>query len=152
MQNGRTKELLIILARQAKLTGEKSRAQEYLKEALDFDREDTEIWTMLGDYQFEANEHDKAFQSYQAVLSLSEEANPECCLKLALLNIELEKYEVAYDLLMYTVKKIDLCLPWCLLGICCLRLGDLEEADVSFIQANSLDRWDSTIWGYSAIL
>lgn len=33
-----------------------------------------------------------------------------------------------------------------------MRLNDFQEADVAFIQAISLDRWDPTTWGYSAIL
>lgn len=135
-----------------KLTGDKKRTTEYFKEVLELDREDTDVWTFLGNYQYENNEDDKAIQSYQAVLSLTEDSKPEVALKLALLNIKIGKYEDAYDLLMYSVEAVELSLTWCYLGVCCMRLNDFQEADVSFIQSIALDRWDPTTWGYSAIL
>jgi len=152
LQSGRTKDLLVLMARFNQLQGDYSRAQEYLKEALDIDREDHSIWKLLGDFQFSCGSKDKAKQSYQTLLSLADDPDPETCLKLALIQIQHFQYQRAFDLLMYSVQKTNSMLEWICLGICCLRLGDFSEANVAFEQANEMDRWLPITWGYCAIL
>jgi tetratricopeptide (TPR) repeat protein len=152
LQNGRSKELLILLARFTQQMREFSRAQEYLKEAIELDREDLSLWKMLGSFQYAASEFDKAQASFQQLLALAEAADPEVCLKLALVYIIKGKYDKGYDLLMYTVERLDVSVAWTALGVCCLRLGDFEEAEVALGQANQMDRWDATVWGYCAVL
>jgi tetratricopeptide (TPR) repeat protein len=152
LQSGRSKELLILLARFTQQTREFSRAQEYLKEAIELDREDLSLWKMLGSFQYAGAEFDKAQASFEQLLALAEAADPEVCLKLALVYIMKRKYDKAYDLLMYTVERLEVSVAWTALGVCCLRLGDFEEAEVALGQANQMDRWDATTWGYCAVL
>ena len=149
---GRSKELLVLLARLSQQISEYSRAQEYLKEAIEKDHEDLGLWKTLGEYQYSAGEFDKAKQSFETLLSLSNEPDPEICLRLAIIEIRHKKYELAYDLLMYCVQKKEFTLAWTCLGICCLRLDNFEEANAALTEANSMDKYDATIWGYCAVL
>jgi tetratricopeptide (TPR) repeat protein len=152
LQNGRSKELLILLARFTQQTKEFSRAQEYLKEAIELDREDLELWKMLGSFQYAAGEYDEALASFEQLLALAENPDAGVCLKLSLVSIQHQKYDKAFDLLMYTVERLDVSVAWTALGVCCLRLGDFEEAEAALGQANQMDRWDATTWGYCAVL
>ncbi|OHS97856.1 TPR Domain containing protein [Tritrichomonas foetus] len=147
-----SKDLLILLAKFTQQNGEYSRAQEYLKECLEADQEDLALWKMLGEYQYAAGERDKASVSFERMLALAEEPDPEVCLRLALIDILKGKYDKAYDLLMYTVQHMAIALAWTCLGVCCLRMEDFEEAEASLCQANEMDQWDATTWGYCAIL
>ena len=150
--SGRSKDLLVLLARLSQQISEFSRAQEYLKEAIEKDHEDLGLWKTLGEYQYAAGEYDKAKQSFETLLSLSNEPDPEICLRLAIIEIRHKKYELAYDLLMYCVQKKEFTLAWTCLGICCLRLDNFEEANAALTEANSMDKYDATIWGYCAVL
>ena len=152
LQGQRSKELVVLLAQFTQLSGNSPRAQEYLKEAIDMDREDLSLWKMLGSYQYEAEEYDKALASFEQLLALSEEPDPEVCLKLALLHMRYRRYDKSYDLLMNTVQRLEASIAWTALGVCCLRMGDLEEAEVALCQANEMDKWDATTWGYCAVL
>ena len=152
LQSQRSKDLVVLLARYTQLNGNSPRAQEYLKEAIDLDREDLSLWKMLGSYQYEAEEYEKALASFEQLLALSEDPDPEVCLKLALLHMRHRRYEKAYDLLMNTVQRFEASIAWTALGVCCLRMGDLEEAEVALCQANEMDKWDATTWGYCAVL
>jgi tetratricopeptide (TPR) repeat protein len=152
LQSGRSKELLVLLARYTQQNREFSRAQEYLREAIELDREDLTLWKMLGVFQYDAGEPERAIASFEQLLALAEEADPEVGLRLALLYIARAKYEKAYDLLMYTVQKLEVSVAWTALGVCCLRLGELDEAEAALGQANQMDRWDATTWGYCAVL
>jgi tetratricopeptide (TPR) repeat protein len=152
LQANRSKELLILLARFCKQNQEFSRAEEYLKEAIEADREDLALWKMLGEYQYANCDFEKVLISFEQLLALSEEASPEVCLRLAIVHILHRRYEKAYDLLMYSVQKMETAVTWLCLGVCCLRLGDYEEAEVALSQANQMDKWDATTWGYCAVL
>jgi tetratricopeptide (TPR) repeat protein len=152
LQSGRSKELLILLAKFTQQTREFSRAQEYLKEAIELDREDLELWKMLGSFQYAAEECNKALASFEQLLALAEHADPGVCLKLSLVYIRHQKYDKAFDLLMYTVERLEVSIAWTALGVCCLRLRDFTEAEAALGQANQMDRWDSTTWGYCAVL
>lgn len=152
MQNGRSKDLLVALARFNNLIGEHSRAQEYLREALEFDREDHSVWKMLGDFQFNCGMKEKAKASYISLLTSSGEPDLDVCLKLSIIRIQDSEYDLAYDMLMYVVQKTDNMLAWMALGVCCLRKGEYEEADVALSHANELDRWYPETWGYCALL
>ena len=152
LQGQRTKELLLLLARFAQMTQDYQRAQEYLKEALEMNQEDISLWKLLGDFQFEAGDKDKAKQSFTSVLTLAEDPDATSCLKLALIKLNEGEYAATYDLLMYTVQKEESVLGWLALGVCCLRMGDYEEADASLSRANELDRWYPLTWGYCALL
>jgi tetratricopeptide (TPR) repeat protein len=151
LQNGRSKELLVLLARFTQQNREYSRAQEYLKEAIDFDREDLSVWTMLGSFQYAAGEYNKALASFEQFLSLAEDPDPEVCVRLGLVYISLGKYEKAYHLLIHAVQKVEIAIAWTALGVCCLRMNDFGEAEVALQQANEMDRWDPTTWGYCAV-
>jgi Flp pilus assembly protein TadD len=151
-QAARSKDLLVLLARFTQQNKEFSRAQEYLKEAIELDREDLGLWKMLGSFQYAARESQKALASFEQLLALADEADPEVCLKLALLYIAQGLYDKAYDLLIFTVQKLEMSIAWTGLGVCCLRLGDLTEAEVALSQANEMDRWDPTTWGYCAVM
>jgi tetratricopeptide (TPR) repeat protein len=152
LQSGRSKELLVLLARYTQQNREYSRAQEYLREAIELDREDLSLWKMLGSFQYAAGDAERAQASFEQLLALAEEADAEVCLKLALLYIARANYEKAYDLLMYTVQRLEISVAWTALGVCCLRMGDLEEAEAALGQANQMDRWDPTTWAYCASL
>ena len=152
LQGQRTKELLLLLARFSQMTQEYQRAQEYLKEALEMNQEDISLWRLLGDFQFEAGDKDKARQSFTSVLTLSEDPDPMACLKLALIKLNEGEYAAAYDLLMFTVQKEESVLAWLALGVCCLRMEEYDEADAALSRANELDRWYPLTWGYCALL
>jgi tetratricopeptide (TPR) repeat protein len=152
LQSGRSKELLVLLARYTQQNREFSRAQEYLKEAIELDREDLPLWKTLGSFQYAVGEAERARASFEQLLALSEDADPEVCLRLALLYIGRRKFEKAFDLLMYTVRHLETAVAWTALGVCCLRMGDLEEAEAALGQANQMDRWDATTWAYCALL
>jgi tetratricopeptide (TPR) repeat protein len=152
LQGQRTKELLLLLARFSQMTGEYQRAQEYLKEALEMNQEDISLWRLLGDFQFEAGDKDKARQSFTSLLTLSDDPDTTACLKLALIKITECEYAAAYDLLMFAVQKDESVLAWLALGVCCLRMGEYQEADAALSRANELDRWYSLTWGYCTLL
>jgi Flp pilus assembly protein TadD len=107
---------------------------------------------MLGSFQYAAGEFQKALMSFEQLLALADEADPEVCLKLGLVYITQGLYDKAYDLLMFTVQRREISVAWTALGVCCLRLGDFEEAEVALSQANEMDRWDATTWGYCAVM
>lgn len=151
-QGQSSQQLLVALAKFTQYNGEFSRSQEYLREALDMDSEDLELWKMLGVYQFAANELDKAMVSLEKMLTLAEVPDPEVCLYLALIEILNKNYSKAYDLLMFTVQNKEIALAWTALGVCCMRMGDFDEAESCFCQANEIDKWDATTWGYCAVL
>ena len=145
-------DLLKLMAKFTQQTGEYSRAQEYLKEVIEAEQEDLSLWKMLGEYQYSAGEKEKALASFERLLALAEEPDPEICLRLSLIYILNGMYEKAYDLLMYTVQHKDMALAWTCLGVCCLRRKEYEEAEASLCQANELDKWDPTTWGYCSVL
>lgn len=150
--NQQSKDLLILLAQYTQQNGEYSRAQEYLKESLNLEPEDLSLWKLLGEYQYAAKNYDKARVSFEKLLALAEEPDPEICLRLALIEIHQKQYEKAYDLLMYTIQHMEITLAWTCLGVCCMRMGDFTEAEASFSQANEMDKWDATAWGYCGVL
>jgi tetratricopeptide (TPR) repeat protein len=152
LQSGRSKELLVLLGRFTQQTREFSRAQEYLKEAIELDREDLNLWKMLGTFQYDAGEYEKSLASFEQLLALADEADAEVCLKLALVYIRQRKYEKAFDLLMYAVQRAETAIAWMALGVCCMRTGMWEEAEAALGHANEMDRWDATTWGYCAVL
>lgn len=152
LQCQQSKDLLILLAKFTQQNGEYSRAQEYLKECLEANQEDLALWKMLGEYQYSAGELDKALVSFEKLLALAEQPDPEICLRLALINIIHSNYEKAYDLLMYTVQNTEIALAWTCLGVCCLRMEQYDEAEASLSQANEMNKWDPTTWGYCAVL
>lgn len=151
-QGQRTKELLILLAKFSQLTGDPQRAQEYLKEAIEMDQEDLSVWKMLGEFQFESGMFDKAKASFTSLLTLSDDPDPASCLKLALIKVKDGEYAAAYDLLMFTVQKLDDVLAWLALGVCCFRMEEYTEADSCFVRASELDRWNAVTWGYCTLL
>lgn len=151
-QGQRSKELLILLAKFSQLTGDPQRAQEYLKEAIEMDQEDLSVWRMLGEFQFESGMFDKAKASFTSLLTLSDDPDPPSCLKLALIKVKDGEYAAAYDLLMFTVQKLDDVLAWLALGVCCFRMEEYTEADACFVRASELDRWNAVTWGYCALL
>jgi Flp pilus assembly protein TadD len=53
---------------------------------------------------------------------------------------------------MHTVQRAGTALAWMALGVCCLRRGELGEAEAALGEANALDRWDAPTWGYCAVL
>jgi tetratricopeptide (TPR) repeat protein len=152
LQSGRTKDLLVLLARFTQQNREFSRAQEYLKEAIEQDREDLTLWKMLGSFQYAAEDYEKALSSFEQLLALADDADPSVSLKLALVHLRRGRYERAFDLLMHTVQTCETPLAWAALGVCCLRKGELDEAEAALSQANELDRWDALTWGYCAVL
>jgi tetratricopeptide (TPR) repeat protein len=152
LQSARTKDLLVLLGRFTQQNREFSRAQEYLKEAIEQDREDLVLWRLLGDFQYAAQDYEKALASFEQLLALVVDADPEVSLKLALVNLAHGRYDRVYDLLMHTVDKRGTSLAWLGLGVCCLRKREFDEAEVCFCQANELDRWDPITWGYCAVL
>lgn len=152
LQCQQSKELLVLLAKFTQQNGEYSRAQEYLKECLEANQEDLSLWKMLGEYQYAAGEFDKAHVSFERLLALAEQPDPEICLRLALINMMHTNYQKAYDLLMYTVQNTQIALSWTCLGVCCLRMEDYEEAECCLQQSNEMNKWDPTTWGYCAVL
>ena len=152
MTGNQSKELLVLQARFAELNHNFSRAQEYLRQAIEADREDLSVFKMLGNFQYEAGDLDKARETFEQLLYFVPEPDPEVCVKLALIYLNSGLYEKAYHILMTAVQKKDSSLAWACLGVCCIRLGDYEEADVCLTHANELDKWDATTWGYCAVL
>jgi Flp pilus assembly protein TadD len=136
VQNGRSRDLLVLLARFCQQNKEFSRAEEYLREAIELDREDLVVWKTLSRFQYESGAYNRALESCEQLLGLMEVSDPEVCLRLALITIRFGNYEKAFDLLMFTVQKLDNNIAWMALGVCCLRKGDYEQAEVALSQAN----------------
>lgn len=149
---GQSKEFLVLQARFAQFTRNYARAQEYLRQAMEIDREDVAVFKMLGNFQYEAGDREKARETFEQLLYLVPEPDPDACLKLALVLLQSGLYENAYQVLMSAVQQADWSLSWACLGICCLRMGDYEEAEVCLSHANELDKWSPIIWGYCAVL
>ncbi|OHT12041.1 TPR Domain containing protein [Tritrichomonas foetus] len=147
-----SKELLVLLAKFTQQNGEFSRAQEYLKESLEADHENLNTWKMLGEFQYASCEYEKALISFEQMLALADKPDPEVCLRHALIDLLHGNYAKSFDLLIFTVQQIDIALAWTALGVCCLRMGDLDECEVALTKANEMDKWDPTTWGYCAIL
>ncbi|KAH0792025.1 cilia- and flagella-associated protein [Histomonas meleagridis] len=152
LQNQRSKELLILLAKLTQLNKEYQRSQEYLKEALEIDCEDINIMKTIGKFYYESTDYNKAQTNFEQILAVSNKPDPEVCLMLSIIYIKKEYYEKAYNLLMYVVQNMEISIAWICLGICCLRNNDLNEAEASFTQANILDKWEPITWGYIALV
>ncbi|KAJ3045423.1 Cilia- and flagella-associated protein 70 [Rhizophlyctis rosea] len=153
--------------------GDHSQAEQHIRAALEVQQDDPDAWAALGHLQYIQHSWHEAQQSYETVLSLSQDPTDIALIYVRLgsiylqnatsstgLVINLEAEHKADPKLARSAKTMYLracennpsSTSWLGAGKACIALGELEEAEDAFAEANVLNNRDSDVWANLALL
>lgn len=129
-------------------------ALQTIQEACRVDHSNPSIWAHLGHLQLKANNVKEAKEAFIRAVTYEQSPDNPSVVFIRLADILLN--ECAYaDALRHYLMACEVCptaLAWTGVGICSLRLGQLDQAEDALAEANLLDPLNSEVWGYLSLL
>ncbi|KAK3801767.1 hypothetical protein RRG08_048354 [Elysia crispata] len=151
---GPNAEYHIAMARLKLQKGEYTMAQESLQEALQFDFQNPDAWSLMGHVKYMTGNNDSARDCYERTLSFVSDASEMHSIYLRLASIYLQdaRYQDAKNTFLLACKKSPSCISWLGVGIACYRLNELSEAEDALSEANVLNNNDAEVWAYLSLV
>uniref|UniRef100_A0A8C3RWG7 Cilia and flagella associated protein 70 n=1 Tax=Chelydra serpentina TaxID=8475 RepID=A0A8C3RWG7_CHESE len=153
-QEGPSCEYYLVLAQTHSLKKDFSKAEECLREAIQIDYLNPNVWAQKGHLCYLSGNLSEAKECYERTISFVADASEMHFVYLRLGSIYLKEKE--YDKAKYTYmlacKKSSSCLTWLGVGIACYRLKEMTEAEDALSEANALNNNNAEVWAYLALV
>jgi len=151
---GPTAAYHIALARLKLQKGEYSAAEENLNEALQFDYQSPDAWSLMGHVKYMIGDCGVARECYEHTLAFVNDASEmhSIYMRLASIYLQEERFQDAKTTFLLACKKSPSCVSWLGVGIACYRLGELSEAEDALSEANVLNNNDPEVWAYLSLV
>ncbi|XP_035827894.1 cilia- and flagella-associated protein 70 isoform X2 [Aplysia californica] len=144
----------ISLARLRLQKGEYAEAEENLNEALQFDFQNPDAWSLMGHVKYMTGDCAVARDCYERTLSFVNDASEmhSIYLRLASIYLQEKRFQDAKTTFLMACKKSPSCVSWLGVGIACYRLDELSEAEDALSEANVLNNNDPEVWAYLSLV
>ncbi|KAJ3056144.1 Cilia- and flagella-associated protein 70 [Rhizophlyctis rosea] len=163
----------LMLSKLESQRGDFVQAEKHIRDALEVQQDDPDTWAALGHLQFIQRLWHDAQQSYETVLSLSRDPTDIALIYVRLGSIYLQNAtagtglvgtpeaehkvdakfaRMAKTMYLRACEKDPSSTSWLGAGKACLALGELDEAEDAFAEANVLNNRDSDVWANLALL
>ncbi|CAH8290935.1 unnamed protein product [Schistosoma turkestanicum] len=122
---------------------------------IEADPEAIEAWACLGHLRFIAGDLNAARSCYERCLALiTWPPKDQHILFVRLGSIYLQelKYKEAKDIYLRACKNSPTCITWLGVGKACYRLGELENAEEAFTEANYINNRNPEVWAYLSMI
>ena len=136
-------------------------ANENLETALDTilqatksDHANPSVWAQLGHLRLKMGDKEKAKESLVRAVTYQQSPDRPEAVFICLADLLLEEADFA-EARRHYLMAAEVCptaTAWTGVGICSLRLGQLEEAEDALAEANLLDPLNPQVWGYLSLL
>ncbi|KAL3873547.1 hypothetical protein ACJMK2_036646 [Sinanodonta woodiana] len=151
---GPTAAYHISLARLKLQKKELSEAENSINEALQFDYQNPDAWSLMGHVHYLLGNTAEARDCYERTISFVADASEmhSIYLRLASIYLQEQRYEEAKKTFLLACKRSPSCVSWLGVGIACYRLNELTEAEDALSEANILNNTDGEVWGYLSLV
>jgi Flp pilus assembly protein TadD len=134
--------------------GQMEEAEEALKEAVQFDHQNPDVWALTGHVKYLVGDIETAKDCYERTTAFVSDAGEmhSIYLRLASIYLQEKQYAKAKTTFLIACKKTPSCLSWLGVGIACYRLDDLAESEDALSEANVLNNSDPEVWAYLSLV
>ncbi|KAI9098181.1 hypothetical protein DFS34DRAFT_619887 [Phlyctochytrium arcticum] len=138
-------------------------AADYLKDALNVQQDDPNVWAALGHLQYVQKQNDAAQLSYETVLSFTKDSNDMPLVYMRLGSIHLHQAisrkpvdvagaRMAKSMYLRACHAGPSAASWLGVGRACLALETWDEAEDALAEANVLNNRNAEVWAHLALL
>uniref|UniRef100_A0A452I872 Uncharacterized protein n=1 Tax=Gopherus agassizii TaxID=38772 RepID=A0A452I872_9SAUR len=153
-QEGPSCEYYLVLAQTHLLKKDFSKAEECLREAIQIDYLNPNVWAQKGHLCYLSGNLSEAKECYERTISFVTDASEIhfVYLRLGSIYLKEKEYDKAKRTYMLACKKSSSCLTWLGVGIACYRLKEIAEAEDALSEANALNNNNAEVWAYLALV
>ncbi|XP_044836703.1 cilia- and flagella-associated protein 70 isoform X2 [Mauremys mutica] len=153
-QEGPSCEYYLVLAQTHLLKKDFSKAEECLREAIQIDYLNPNVWAQKGHLCYLSGNLSEAKECYERTISFVMDASEIhfVYLRLGSIYLKEKEYDKAKRTYMLACKKSSSCLTWLGVGIACYRLKEITEAEDALSEANALNNNNAEVWAYLALV
>nr|XP_032650586.1 cilia- and flagella-associated protein 70 isoform X2 [Chelonoidis abingdonii] len=153
-QEGPSCEYYLVLAQTHLLKKDFSKAEECLREAIQIDYLNPNVWGQKGHLCYLSGNLSEAKECYERTISFVTDASEIhfVYLRLGSIYLKEKEYDKAKGTYMLACKKSSSCLTWLGVGIACYRLKEIAEAEDALSEANALNNNNAEVWAYLALV